>query len=74
MADADNADRYKVEIDAPMSVKGPVERSLDLVRWQSYGGLTPELLELLIADANGTGAGRGGGARLFQRGGERRAR
>jgi translocation and assembly module TamA len=50
-ADADDADRYRVEIDAPSSVKGAVERSLDLVRWQTYAGLTPELLELLIADA-----------------------
>jgi translocation and assembly module TamA len=51
MADADDTARYHVEIDAPPSVKGAVERSLDLVRWQSYAGLTPELLELLIADA-----------------------
>ena len=51
MADADDTVRYRVEIDAPSSVKGAVERSLDLVRWQSYAGLTPELLELLIADA-----------------------
>jgi translocation and assembly module TamA len=51
IADADDAARYRVEIDAPSSVKGAVERSLDLVRWQSYTGLTPELLELLIADA-----------------------
>lgn len=51
MADADDTARYHVEIDAPSSVKGAVERSLDLVRWQSYAGLTPELLELLIADA-----------------------
>lgn len=43
--------RYHVEIDAPSSVKGAVERSLDLVRWQHYEGLTPELLELLISDA-----------------------
>jgi translocation and assembly module TamA len=50
-ADADDAERYRVEIDAPSSVKGAVERSLDLVRWQTYAGLTPELLELLIADA-----------------------
>ncbi len=45
------APRYQVEIDAPASVKGAVERSLDLVRWQNYAGLTSELLELLIADA-----------------------
>ncbi len=50
-ADDEPAPRYHVEIDAPASVKGAVERSLDLVRWQNYAGLTPELLELLIADA-----------------------
>ena len=55
MADADDTARYRVEIDAPASVKGAVERSLDLVRWQSYAGLTPELLELLIADAKAQG-------------------
>jgi translocation and assembly module TamA len=51
LADDDPALRYHVEIDAPSSVKGSVERSLDLVRWQNYAGLTAELLELLIADA-----------------------
>jgi translocation and assembly module TamA len=50
-ADADDAARYRVEIDAPSSVKAAVESSLDLVRWQTYAGLTPELLELLITDA-----------------------
>jgi translocation and assembly module TamA len=50
-ADADDAERYRVEIDAPSAVKGAIERSLDLVRWQTYTGLTPELLEFLIADA-----------------------
>ena len=50
-ADADDAARYRVEIDAPSSVKAAVEGSVDLVRWQTYAGLTPELLELLITDA-----------------------
>jgi translocation and assembly module TamA len=50
-ADADDTTRYHVEIDAPSLVKDAVERSLDLVRWQKYAGLNPELLELLIADA-----------------------
>lgn len=51
LGDTEDAERYRVEIDAPSPVKGAVERSLDLVRWQTYAGLTPELLELLIADA-----------------------
>ena len=50
-ADADDVARYRVEIDAPSSVKAAVEGSVDLVRWQTYAGLTPELLELLIIDA-----------------------
>src|SRR5450755_3573554 len=41
VADTDDALRYHVEIDAPSSVKSAVERSLDLVRWQNYGGLNP---------------------------------
>ena len=51
LADAGETTRYHVEIDAPSSVKGAVERSLDLVRWQNYAGLNPELLELLITEA-----------------------
>ena len=51
LGDTEDTLRYHVEIDAPSSVKSAVERSLDLVRWQNYGGLNPELLELLITDA-----------------------
>ncbi len=50
-ADSEDVPQYRVEIDAPSPVKGAVERSIDLVRWQNYGGLSPELLELLINDA-----------------------
>ena len=42
---------YKVEITAPATVKAAVERSLDLVRWQSYAEITPEFFDLLVADA-----------------------
>ncbi|MGH8850348.1 MAG: autotransporter assembly complex protein TamA [Casimicrobiaceae bacterium] len=42
---------YRVEVVAPAPVKGAVERSLDLVRWQSYAEITPEFFDLLIADA-----------------------
>ncbi|HEX3633749.1 MAG TPA: BamA/TamA family outer membrane protein [Casimicrobiaceae bacterium] len=42
---------YKVEIAAPAPVKAAIERSLDLVRWQSYAEITPEFFELLVADA-----------------------
>ena len=42
---------YRVEIVAPAPVKAAVERSLDLVRWQSYAEITPEFFDLLVADA-----------------------
>lgn len=42
---------YKVEIIAPDPVKAAVERSLDLVRWQSYAEITPDFFDLLVADA-----------------------
>ena len=42
---------YRVEISAPAPVKAAVERSLDLVRWQSYAEITPEFFDLLVADA-----------------------
>jgi translocation and assembly module TamA len=45
------AQGYQVEIAAPAPVKAAVERSLDLVRWQSYAEITPEFFDLLIADA-----------------------
>ena len=45
------AQAYKVEITAPAPVKAAVERSLDLVRWQSYAEITPEFFDLLVADA-----------------------
>ncbi len=51
LADSEDVPQYHVDIDAPSSVKSAVERSIDLVRWQNYGGLNPELLELLINDA-----------------------
>jgi len=42
---------YRVEVVAPAPVKAAVERSLDLVRWQSYAEITPEFFDLLVADA-----------------------
>jgi translocation and assembly module TamA len=51
-ATADGAmQAYRVEITAPGPVKAAVERSLDLVRWQSYAEITPEFFDLLVADA-----------------------
>ena len=43
--------RYRVEVSAPSEIKDAVERSLTLPRWQTYTDLTPEFLDLLIAEA-----------------------
>jgi translocation and assembly module TamA len=43
--------RYRVEVSAPSEIKDAVERSLTLTRWQTYTDLTPEFLDLLIAEA-----------------------
>jgi translocation and assembly module TamA len=43
--------RYRVEVSAPSEIKAAVERSLTLTRWQTYPDLTPEFLDLLIAEA-----------------------
>jgi translocation and assembly module TamA len=42
---------YRVEVSAPSEIKDAVERSLVLTRWQTYTDLTPEFLDLLIAEA-----------------------
>jgi len=49
--DAETALRYRVEVSAPSEVKAAVERSLTLTHWQTYAELTPEFLDLLIAEA-----------------------
>ena len=49
--EAQPALRYRVEVSAPSEIKGAVERSLTLTRWQTYPDLTPEFLDLLIAEA-----------------------
>ncbi|MEP6997007.1 MAG: autotransporter assembly complex family protein [Betaproteobacteria bacterium] len=45
------AQAYRVEVVAPGPIKAAVERSLDLIRWQSYAEITPEFFDLLVADA-----------------------
>jgi translocation and assembly module TamA len=45
------APRYRVEVSAPSEIKSAVERSLTLTHWQTYPDLTPEFLDLLIAEA-----------------------
>ena len=40
-----------MEVVAPQALKGAIQDSLDIVRWQDYAALTPEFLELLLAEA-----------------------
>jgi len=49
--EAEPALRYRVEVSAPSEVRAAVERSLTLTHWQAYSDLTPEFLDLLIAEA-----------------------
>lgn len=43
--------RYRLEVVAPDALKGTVSRSLDLVRWENYEEMTPELLDRLVLEA-----------------------
>lgn len=43
--------RFKLEVDAPRALAGLLRDTLEIVRWQSYQRLTPELLESLARDA-----------------------
>lgn len=42
---------YRVVIDAPSALRGPIERGVGLVRWQSYADMTDELLDRLSREA-----------------------
>jgi translocation and assembly module TamA len=44
---------YRVVIDAPSPLKATIERSVGLVRWQTYADMTPDLLERLAREAEG---------------------
>jgi translocation and assembly module TamA len=43
--------RYRVDIVAPGALKAAIEPALDLLRWQDYSHITPELLERLKRQA-----------------------
>jgi translocation and assembly module TamA len=43
--------RYRVEIDAPKSLRDTLSASVDLVRWQDYGDMTESLFDALVAKA-----------------------
>jgi len=56
---------YRVVIDAPPSLKAAVERSVGLVRWQTYGDMTVELMERLARDAQDEARGAADAAGYF---------
>ncbi len=39
-----------MEVAAPLALKSVIQDNLDIVRWQDYAELTPEVLELLLAE------------------------
>jgi len=43
--------RYQLQVDAPEPLKGSLSRNLDLVRWENYEAMTPELLDRLVVEA-----------------------
>jgi translocation and assembly module TamA len=43
--------RFRTEIEAPSALAAALRENLDLVRWQDYDALTPELLEGLVVQA-----------------------
>jgi len=42
---------YEVKIDAPASLKDAITRDVGIVRWQTFGGMTDDLLERLAREA-----------------------
>jgi translocation and assembly module TamA len=48
---ADDAVRYRVEIDAPSAVAAALKDAVDLIRWQGYEEMTEDLLDRLARDA-----------------------
>ncbi len=56
-ADADEgpaaapAAAYEVKVDAPAVLKDAIERDVGIVRWQSFGAMTDDLLERLAREA-----------------------
>jgi translocation and assembly module TamA len=48
---ADDAIRYRVEIDAPAPIANALKSAVDLIRWQNYEEMTQDLFDLLARDA-----------------------
>lgn len=51
-AERETRPAYRVVVDAPGALKEAIERSLGLVRWQSYAEMTPDLLDRLLLEAS----------------------
>lgn len=45
------APQFRTEIEAPRELAAALRENLDLLRWQDYDALTPELLESLVVQA-----------------------
>jgi len=43
--------KFRIVIDAPLALRNTLKNGLDLARWESYGNMTAELLEPLLAEA-----------------------
>jgi translocation and assembly module TamA len=48
--------RFSTEIEAPSALAAALRENLDLVRWQDYDALTPELLDRLAGEARAQAA------------------
>jgi len=48
---ADPALQFRTEIEAPPGLAAALRENLDLVRWETYDALTPELLDRLVGEA-----------------------
>jgi translocation and assembly module TamA len=47
---------FRTEIEAPSELATALRENLELVRWQDYDAMTPELLDRLIGEASGQAA------------------
>jgi translocation and assembly module TamA len=48
---ADDAIKYRVEVDAPEDVAATVRNAVDLIRWQDFADMTEDLFDRLARDA-----------------------
>ncbi len=46
-----DAIRYRVDVDAPSQIAPVLTTSVDLIRWQGYADMTPDLLDALVREA-----------------------